>query len=133
MQTNTLFYTILPQSGQWSCKFTAVTIAFPAHNKLYLPYDKTLLTEGFIVWCRLVDSNYRPTHYECVALPTELNRQRFTFYHAFLFLQALLCIFFNFSSGIELFFRRNLFALMDNHLLERDFNALLNKASVHRS
>ena len=25
-------------------------------------------------WCRLVDSNHRPTHYECVALPTELNR-----------------------------------------------------------
>ena len=28
-------------------------------------------------WCRLVDSNYRPTHYECVALPTELNRHCF--------------------------------------------------------
>ena len=31
----------------------------------------------FFLWCRLVDSNYRPTHYECVALPTELNRHCF--------------------------------------------------------
>ena len=26
-------------------------------------------------WCRKEDSNLRPTHYECVALPTELFRQ----------------------------------------------------------
>ena len=25
-------------------------------------------------WCRLGDSNTRPTHYECVALPAELRR-----------------------------------------------------------
>jgi hypothetical protein len=25
-------------------------------------------------WCRWTDSNRRPTHYECVALPTELHR-----------------------------------------------------------
>ena len=25
-------------------------------------------------WCRREDSNFRPTHYECVALPTELLR-----------------------------------------------------------
>ena len=25
-------------------------------------------------WCRLGDLNTRPTHYECVALPTELKR-----------------------------------------------------------
>ena len=27
-------------------------------------------------WCRSGDSNSRPTHYECVALPTELLRRR---------------------------------------------------------
>ena len=27
-------------------------------------------------WCRWGDSNTRPTHYECVALPTELQRPR---------------------------------------------------------
>ena len=26
-------------------------------------------------WCRLGDSNTRPQHYECCALPTELRRQ----------------------------------------------------------
>ncbi len=26
-------------------------------------------------WCRLGDSNTRPSHYECDALPTELRRQ----------------------------------------------------------
>ncbi len=25
-------------------------------------------------WCRMPDLNQRPTHYECVALPTELMR-----------------------------------------------------------
>ncbi len=29
------------------------------------------------IWCRKVDSNYRPTDYESVALPTELFRQAF--------------------------------------------------------
>ena len=29
------------------------------------------------IWCRKVDSNYRPTDYESVALPTELFRQTF--------------------------------------------------------
>ena len=27
-------------------------------------------------WCRLQDSNLRPPHYECDALPTELRRHR---------------------------------------------------------
>src|SRR5438445_13834955 len=27
-------------------------------------------------WCRLRDSNTRPTHYECAALPAELRRPR---------------------------------------------------------
>src|SRR6056297_1643140 len=26
------------------------------------------------IWCRWTDSNRRPTHYECVALPPELHR-----------------------------------------------------------
>jgi hypothetical protein len=26
------------------------------------------------IWCRGEDSNLRPTHYECVALPAELPR-----------------------------------------------------------
>ena len=29
----------------------------------------------FLKWSRESDSNRRPTHYECVALPTELSRQ----------------------------------------------------------
>ena len=29
---------------------------------------------GFWEWCRLRDSNTRPPHYECDALPTELRR-----------------------------------------------------------
>ena len=28
-------------------------------------------------WCRLGDLNTRPTHYECVALPTELKRHNY--------------------------------------------------------
>jgi hypothetical protein len=42
------------------------------------------MTSGWIVlcrrevrWCRGEDSNLRPTHYECVALPAELPRQGF--------------------------------------------------------
>ena len=32
---------------------------------------------GFsFLWCRLRDSNPRPTRYECVALPTVLSRHR---------------------------------------------------------
>ena len=31
--------------------------------------------DDLFYWCRLGDLNARPTHYECVALPTELNRQ----------------------------------------------------------
>ena len=27
------------------------------------------------IWCREQESNLRPTHYECAALPTELSRQ----------------------------------------------------------
>ena len=30
---------------------------------------------NFLMWSRLRDSNLRPTHYECVALPTELSRR----------------------------------------------------------
>ena len=29
----------------------------------------------YLKWCRLKDLNLRPSHYECAALPTELNRQ----------------------------------------------------------
>ena len=37
-------------------------------------------TEGQILWwCRLRDSNPRPTDYKSVALPTELSRQLFDF------------------------------------------------------
>jgi hypothetical protein len=31
---------------------------------------------GFFQWCRWPESNWRPSHYECAALPTELQRQR---------------------------------------------------------
>ena len=31
-------------------------------------------------WCRWPESNWRPSHYECAALPTELQRRRPTFY-----------------------------------------------------
>ena len=36
------------------------------------------LLEGFctIGWCRWPESNWRPSHYECAALPTELQRKR---------------------------------------------------------
>ncbi len=36
--------------------------------------DRLRLSRG-LVWCRRTDSNRRPTHYECVALPPELLRQ----------------------------------------------------------
>lgn len=38
--------------------------------------SKTAETEGLggEGWCRKRDSNPRPTHYECAALPTELLR-----------------------------------------------------------
>src|ERR1700722_5745806 len=36
--------------------------------------------DGLWEWCRLRDSNTRPPHYECDALPTELRRPRATFW-----------------------------------------------------
>ena len=49
---------------------------------------------AFIYWCRLGDSNTRPTHYECVALPTELNRQCRNIHKLFFcLLQALFLMF----------------------------------------
>ena len=33
------------------------------------------ISETLCEWCRLGDSNTRPTDYKSVALPTELNRQ----------------------------------------------------------
>ena len=42
------------------------------------------LSGGFFsaanTWCRWPESNWRPSHYECAALPTELQRRRPTFY-----------------------------------------------------
>ena len=43
-------------------------------------------------WCRLVDLNHRPTHYECVALPTELKRQRKYIYQVNLKMQVFFCM-----------------------------------------
>ena len=36
------------------------------------------ISETLCEWCRLGDSNTRPTDYKSVALPTELNRQNLT-------------------------------------------------------
>ena len=33
-----------------------------------------MIRRGGKKWCRLRDSNTRPSHYECDALPTELKR-----------------------------------------------------------
>ena len=38
------------------------------------------ISETLCEWCRLGDSNTRPTDYKSVALPTELNRQLSVFY-----------------------------------------------------
>ena len=41
------------------------------------PYQGPVLPLNYIgKWCRLKDLNLRPTHYECVALPAELNRHQ---------------------------------------------------------
>jgi hypothetical protein len=48
-------------------------------SNLYFPaaFFRTLLRVATLIqnWCRLWDSNSRPTAYKAVALPTELNRQ----------------------------------------------------------
>ena len=47
-----------------------------AHLILWAQYNRSV--NGFKLkkgWCRKEDSNLRPTHYECVALPTELFRR----------------------------------------------------------
>ena len=44
------------------------------YDLLPIPTKKLPTFGEFFYWCRLGDSNARPTHYECVALPTELNR-----------------------------------------------------------
>ena len=35
-------------------------------------------------WCRLGDSNTRPTDYKSVALPTELNRLKYSYINFFI-------------------------------------------------
>src|ERR1700722_13396014 len=49
-----------------SSRLIALTV-----NRSFPPYSAKYL----ILWCRNPDSNWGPTHYECVALPTELLRQ----------------------------------------------------------
>ena len=39
-----------------------------------------------------MDLNHRPTHYECVALPTELKRQRKYIYQVNLKMQVFFCM-----------------------------------------
>ncbi len=34
----------------------------------------TISRERLVCWCRWPESNWRPSHYECAALPTELHR-----------------------------------------------------------
>ena len=41
---------------------------------LHLTEPRRAMCLRSIRWCRWTDSNRRPTHYECVALPTELHR-----------------------------------------------------------
>jgi hypothetical protein len=43
------------------------------------PSPKSHFTQAVKIWCRLGDSNTRPTHYECVALPAELRRLTWLF------------------------------------------------------
>ena len=38
-------------------------------------FSEVLTVNPFVVWSRNPDSNRGPTHYECVALPTEPFRQ----------------------------------------------------------
>ena len=45
--------------------------------KINVPLDDNRRYE-MVGWCRLRDSNPRPTVYKTVALPTELNRRRAT-------------------------------------------------------
>ena len=44
-------------------------------------YERFSVTLG--EWCRLGDSNTRPTDYKSVALPTELNRHEMKYIHFF--------------------------------------------------
>ncbi len=53
-----------------ACLFADATAAHPSRNKKSLHRCKPC-----ICWCRLPESNWRPTRYECVALPTELKRR----------------------------------------------------------
>ena len=57
-----------PPAPPCRAPFSDVLIPIP------IPTKKLLARRSFFYWCRLGDSNARPTHYECVALPTELNR-----------------------------------------------------------
>ena len=38
---------------------------------------KQPIPSDFLLWCRLEESNPRPTDYDSVALPTELSRRNF--------------------------------------------------------
>ena len=40
------------------------------------PYRTIMRTDGLLIWSWRWDSNPRPAHYECAALPTELRQQK---------------------------------------------------------
>ena len=48
-----------------------------------------MIAETLGEWCRLGDSNTRPTDYKSVALPTELNRLKNIFYIKFLSVKTI--------------------------------------------
>ncbi len=40
------------------------------------PFGRSGTPPGYLIWCRLPESNWRPTDYKSVALPTELSRHQ---------------------------------------------------------
>ena len=64
---------VCPQSVRHSSVWINVN-----HNKKRPSARRAFYLSGkpaFLKWSRESDSNRRPTHYECVALPTELSRR----------------------------------------------------------
>src|SRR5690625_3031647 len=60
-----------------ACFLITDLLIFQKHNVFNcFPFFSKRLVSSKGKWCRLEESNPRPSHYKCAALPTELSRQK---------------------------------------------------------
>ena len=53
------------------------------------PFGRSGIPPDSLLWCRLPESNWRPTDYKSVALPTELSRRTTRAAHSMVTLERM--------------------------------------------